>query len=72
MDQPQNTSNGARRNEDIALDLMKFVAGVTGAGRAAMPSTGFTASSSSKPDDHVDHLLELYTRCLKTVSGNAR
>ncbi|HEX5236350.1 MAG TPA: hypothetical protein VFW25_13590 [Silvibacterium sp.] len=72
MDQPQNTNNGARRNEDIALDLMKFVASVTGAGRAAVPSTGFTAPSASKADDHVDHLLELYSKCLKTVSGNVR
>lgn len=72
MEQPPITPNGARRNEDIALDLFKFVASTTGAGRPGAPSTGFTAPASSKPDDHVDHLLELYTRCLKTVSGNGR
>jgi hypothetical protein len=72
MEQPQNTPTGARRNEDIALDLFKFVASTTGAGRTAAPSTGFTASASNKPDDHVDHLLELYARCLKTVSGDGK
>jgi hypothetical protein len=72
MEQPQNTLNGARRNEDIALDLFKFVASTTGAGRPGAPSTGFTASALSKSDDHVDHLLELYARCLKTVSGDGR
>jgi hypothetical protein len=72
MDQPQTTPSGARRNEDIALDLMKFVAATTGAGRTAAPSTGFTASAAGKPEDHVDDLLDLYTRCLKTVAGNAR
>jgi hypothetical protein len=72
MDQPQNTLNTARRNEDIALDLFKFVASTTGAGRPGMPSTGFTASTSSKPDEHVNHLLELYARCLKTVSGDGK
>ncbi|MGC2162598.1 MAG: hypothetical protein WA634_11860 [Silvibacterium sp.] len=72
MDQPQNTPSGARRNEDIALDLFKFVASTTGAGRAAVPSTGFTASASTRPEDHVDHLLELYERCLKTVSGDGK
>lgn len=70
MDQFQ--INGARRNEDIALDLFKFVASTTGAGRPGAPSTGFTASASSRPEDHVNHLLELYTRCLKTVCGDAR
>lgn len=72
MDQPHNTPNGARRNEDIALDLFKFVASTTGAGRPAAPSTGFTASASAKPDEHVGHLLELYSRCLKTVSGDGK
>lgn len=72
MDQPQNTPGAARRNEDIALDLFKFVANTTGAGRAATPSTGFTASSAVKPEDHVNHLLDIYARCLKVVSGDAR
>lgn len=72
MDQSQNAPSGARRNEDIALDLFKFVANTTGAGRATTPSTGFTAASAPKPEDHVDHLLELYARCLKTVSGNGQ
>lgn len=72
MDQPQNAPAGARRNEDIALDLFKFITGVTGSGRATAPSTGFTASSAHKPEDQVDHLLELYTRCLKTIAGDGR
>jgi hypothetical protein len=72
MEQPQNSPVGARRNEDIALDLLKFVAATTGAGRATVPSTGFTAPSAPKLDDQVDHLLELYARCLKTVSGDGK
>lgn len=72
MDQPQNAPTGARRNEDIALDLFKFIASTTGAGRTAVASTGFTAASAPKADDHVNQLLELYARCLKTVSGDAR
>lgn len=72
MDQPQIAPNTARRNEDIALDLFKFVASTTGSGRAGAPSTGFTASSSAKPEDHVNQLLELYARCLKTVTGDGR
>jgi hypothetical protein len=72
MEQPQSTITSARRDEDIALDLFKFVATTTGAGRATAPSAGFTASATSKPEDHVDHLLELYARCLKTVSGDGK
>jgi len=35
MDETPASSSGARRNEDIALDLMKFVAMTTGFGRTS-------------------------------------
>jgi len=69
MDALLNGSLGARRNEDIALDLLKFVAGVTNIGRPSAASTGFTAAPGTKPDEHVTELLALYGRCLKAVEG---
>jgi hypothetical protein len=69
MDTLASAGLGARRNEDIALDLMKFVAGTAGVGKPAAPSTGFTGTSAAKPEEHVNQLLELYSRCLKAVEG---
>ena len=69
MDALNGAALGARRNEDIALDLLKFVASTTGVGRAAVASTGFSGASSAKPEEHVNQLLELYSRCLKAVEG---
>lgn len=69
MEQVPASINGARRNEDIALDLLKFVAGVTGIGRTALPSTGFVAATAPKPEDQITHLLQLYSRCLRAVEG---
>ena len=69
MDSITSTSLGARRNEDIALDLLKFVAATAGVGRPAAPSTGFSGAAGAKPDEHVNQLLELYSRCLKAVQG---
>jgi hypothetical protein len=60
---------GARRNEDIALDLLKFVSVTAGVGRPAAPSTGFSGAAGAKPEEHVNQLLELYSRCLKAVQG---
>ncbi len=60
---------GTRRNEDIALDLLKFVAGTAGVGRPAATATGFSGASAQKPEEHVEHLLQLYSRCLKAVEG---
>lgn len=69
MDALTNAGLGARRNEDIALDLLKFVAGTAGVGKTAAPSTGFSGTSVAKPEEHVNQLLDLYSRCLKTVEG---
>ncbi|HEY6306158.1 MAG TPA: hypothetical protein VI488_06820 [Candidatus Angelobacter sp.] len=61
---------GSRRNEDIALDMMKFIAATTGYGKTSGPAgAGFQGGSDSKSEDYAGHLLELYTRCLNTVNG---
>ena len=69
MEALTNMGLGARRNEDIALDLLKFVAGTTGVGRPAAGSTGFSGAGGGKPDEQVAQLLELYGRCLRAVEG---
>ncbi len=69
MDQPQTSTAGARRDEDIALDLLKFVANTTSLIRPSAPSTGFTATLNAKPEDQVTQLLDLYGRCLTAVQG---
>jgi len=71
MDEGSHTGSGAgRRNEDIALDLMKFVAMTTGYGRTTSSGVGFQGSgSAAKPEDDADHLLELYGKCLGAVAG---
>ena len=69
MDPIANAGLGARRNEDIALDLLKFLASVTNVGRTTAPSTGFTSSTAPKAEEHVTELLALYGRCLKAVEG---
>jgi len=69
MDPLTSAGLGARRNEDIALDLLKFVAGTTGVGRTAVGSTGFSGASAPKPEEHVTQLLDLYSRCLKVVGS---
>jgi hypothetical protein len=71
MDAITTASLGARRKEDIALDLFKFVSVTAGVGRAATPSTGFSGSVAPQPEEHVNQLLELYSRCLKAVEGDA-
>ena len=69
MEQATAATTAPRRNEEIALDLLKFVATTANVGRTAATSTGFVGATASKADDQVTQLLDLYTRCLRTVEG---
>ena len=63
------SNQAARRPEDIALDLLKFVAGHANVGSKSAGGTGFAVQSTAKPEDQVAQLLELYARCRKAVEG---
>jgi hypothetical protein len=69
MDEVPSITAGSRRNEDIALDLMKFIAMTTGYGRTSSTGVGFQGSgAASKPEEYAGHLLELYGKCLQAIS----
>ena len=61
MDEVPTVSVGSRRNEDIALDLMKFVAMTTGYGRTSSTGVGFQGGGADKPEEYaalVHHIIE--------------
>ena len=69
MDQAPAPTTPSRRDEDIALDMMKFVASTTGYGKTGAAGAGFQTGAVAKPEDYATHLLELYSRCLSAVQG---
>jgi hypothetical protein len=70
MNEVAGLALGSRRDEDVALDLMKFIAMTTNYGRATGSTPGFQGSAAkSATEDHAEQLLGLYTRCLETVKG---
>ena len=59
-----------RRTEDIALDLLKFVAGHANLGHSSGSKTpGFAPPSATKAEDQVDQILALYGRCRAAVEA---
>ena len=60
---------GSRRNEEIALEMMKFIASTTGYGKIGSPGAGFQGGTVNTAEDYATPLLDLYTRCLNTVNG---
>jgi hypothetical protein len=65
---PAPAPGGGRSPDEIALDLMKFIAATTGYGKGASGSAGFSGKPGSKsPEDQADSLIELFQRCRKVV-----
>ena len=61
-------SPGGASKEEVALDLMRFIAGTTGYGKASA-SAGFGGKSPKTPEEQVDALLGLYERCRAVVAS---
>jgi hypothetical protein len=51
-----------RSKDEIALELMKFVAVTTGFGKGAA-AAGYTGKPSRTAEEYAEALLELYRRC---------
>lgn len=64
-----NSNTTPRRSEDIALDLLKFVAAHANLGNKGASATGFGLPSAPKPEDQLTQLFELYTRCRIAVES---
>ena len=65
---PAPSGGGARSKEEIALDLLKFVAVTTGYGKGGTTGAGFSGKPSGKsPEEQADALLELFQRCRRAL-----
>jgi hypothetical protein len=62
--------HGASKNE-VALELMKFIAVTTGYGRGAA-AAGFTGGKTKTPEDYAEALLQLFERCRDVVAGDGK
>jgi hypothetical protein len=59
----------ARSRDEIALELMRFIALQTGYGRASQSSAGFSGKPAARSaEEHTAALLELFQRCRKVVN----
>ena len=65
----EGSGGGHGRNPDeIALDLMKFVAVTTGYGRSGGPTAGFSSKPTARSaEEYAEALLQLFDRCREVV-----
>jgi hypothetical protein len=62
------TAKGAGKDE-VALELMKFIAVSTGYGKSPT-GAGFVVKTSPAPEEQVEALLRLFERCRKAVNSD--
>jgi len=60
--------SGARSQDEVAVELMKFIAVTTGYGKASQSSAGFSGKPvAHSAEEHAEALLELFERCRRVV-----
>ena len=57
----------ARSKDEVALELMKFIAVTTGYGRGSVSETGFLGKTSKSSEEYADSLIQLFERCRAIV-----
>ena len=61
-------SGPARSADEVALEMMKFIAVTTGYGRSSQSSAGFSGKPTTRSaEEHAEALLELFERCRRVV-----
>lgn len=70
-----NTTNAAiplalapKGKDEIALELMKFIAVTTGYGKGGA-SAGFAGKPAKSAEEYAEALLQLFERCRELVGG---
>ena len=61
-------SNGARSKDEVALELMKFIAVTTGYGKGNTSAAGFSGKPTRSPEEYADALFQLFDRCRTAVT----
>jgi hypothetical protein len=63
-------AGGGRSKDEVALDLMKFIAVTTGYGKSSGTGAGFSGKPATRSsEEYAEALIELFERCRKVV-GN--
>jgi hypothetical protein len=58
----------ARSKDEVALELMKFIAVTTGFGKGGAGAGYGMPKAARSPEEYADSLLELFERCRTTVN----
>jgi hypothetical protein len=67
---PSASPKATMNQDEVALELMRFIAQTTGIGKTSS-GAGFGGKSPKTPEEQVDTLIQLYERCRGVVGPKA-
>jgi len=63
-----NSRAQGRSKDEVALELMKFIAVTTGYGKGSSTTAGFSGKATKSSEEYADALLQLFQRCRSIVA----
>jgi hypothetical protein len=70
MSEEKDQKDVKASQDQVALEMMKFVATTTGYGKGPAAGAGFGGRTGTKsPEEHAEALLELFKKCRQVVQS---
>jgi hypothetical protein len=66
VEDKRNEYASIRSDDEVALEMMKFIAVTTGYGKGT-GAAGFTGKTMKTPEEYADSLIQLFQRCRSVV-----
>ena len=58
----------AKNRDEVALELMKFIAVTTGYGKGSSAAAGFSGKPSKSAEEYAEALIQLFEKCRAVVA----
>lgn len=60
---PEQGKDSGRSKDEVALELMKFIAVTTGYGKGSSAAAGFQGKPAKSSEEYAEALIQLFQRC---------
>jgi len=67
----ESGKDAGRSRDEVALELMKFIAVTTGYGKGATSAAGFSGKPAKTSEEYADALIQLFEKCRSVVAKPA-
>ena len=66
---PDGAKEAAKNRDEVALELMKFIAVTTGYGKGSSAAAGFSGKPSARSaEEYAEALIQLFEKCRAVVA----